>query len=218
MVRVTGDVVRQAQAAFLTSFRAHGGPLPADLGKYFPAQPEPGTLPLQLAQVVPGGYVAATQATRDLIDGAQHRLDIENPYLTDADIVQRLIAAAKRGVKVRVVVSKASNNQYVDAAFSHHYRELIDAGIEVWAYPGAVTHDKVLVADDRVSFGTLNMDAWSLYRDFEVTMIVQDPATVELFESRLFGPDIARSSPAQPPTTLLGRAKGWFWDQFAYFL
>ena len=31
MVRVTGDVVRQAQAAFLTSFRGHGGPLPADL-------------------------------------------------------------------------------------------------------------------------------------------------------------------------------------------
>ena len=28
MVRVTGDVVRQAQAAFLTSFRGHGGPLP----------------------------------------------------------------------------------------------------------------------------------------------------------------------------------------------
>ena len=31
MVRVTGDVVRQAQAAFLTSFHGHGGPLPADL-------------------------------------------------------------------------------------------------------------------------------------------------------------------------------------------
>src|SRR6185437_17146895 len=36
MVRVTGDVVRQAQAAFLTSFRGHGGPLPDDLSRYFP--------------------------------------------------------------------------------------------------------------------------------------------------------------------------------------
>ena len=33
MVRVTGDVVRQAQAAFLTSFRAYGGPLPSDLSR-----------------------------------------------------------------------------------------------------------------------------------------------------------------------------------------
>ena len=36
MVRVTGDVVRQAQAAFLTSFRGHGGPLPADLSRLLP--------------------------------------------------------------------------------------------------------------------------------------------------------------------------------------
>ena len=36
MVRVTGDVVRQAQAAFLTSFRGHGGPLPDDLAAVLP--------------------------------------------------------------------------------------------------------------------------------------------------------------------------------------
>ena len=42
MVRVTGNVVRQAQALFLMSFRGHGGPLPADLSKYFPAQPDAG--------------------------------------------------------------------------------------------------------------------------------------------------------------------------------
>ena len=42
MVRVTGEVVRQAQAAFLTSFRGHGGPLPDDLARYFPEPAEPG--------------------------------------------------------------------------------------------------------------------------------------------------------------------------------
>ena len=42
MVRVTGDVVRQAQAAFLTSFRGHGGPLPADLSRATsPSRPTP---------------------------------------------------------------------------------------------------------------------------------------------------------------------------------
>ena len=41
MVRVTGNVVRQAQALFLMSFRGHGGPLPSDLSSYFPAQPRP---------------------------------------------------------------------------------------------------------------------------------------------------------------------------------
>jgi cardiolipin synthase len=82
MVRVTGDVVRQAQAAFLTSFRGHGGPLPADLGPYFPEPAEPGSTPAALAQVIPGGHVAASQAIREQIDGARERLYVMNPYLT----------------------------------------------------------------------------------------------------------------------------------------
>ena len=49
-------------------------------------------------------------------------------------------------------------------------------------------------------------------------MIVLNPATVDMFEARVFGPDIAHSAPAQPPTAVLDRAKAWFWDQLAYFL
>jgi len=45
MVRVTGDVVRQAQAAFLASFRAHGASLPVDLSRYFPEPADPGSTP-----------------------------------------------------------------------------------------------------------------------------------------------------------------------------
>ena len=56
MARVTGNVVRQAQALFLMSFRGHGGPLPRDLSKYFPAQPTAGTVPVALLQVAPGGF------------------------------------------------------------------------------------------------------------------------------------------------------------------
>jgi phosphatidylserine/phosphatidylglycerophosphate/cardiolipin synthase-like enzyme len=218
MARVTGDVVRQAQAVFLTAFRAYGGPVPDDLAPYFPAQPESGTLPTALVQVVPGGYVSATQATRELIDKATTRLDLMNPYLTDADMLQRLIAAAKRGVHVRVVVSETSNNKYAEAALSHHYRDLIDAGVEVWEYPGAVVHAKIVVADDTVQFGTLNLDAWALYRDFELGMVVEDSATAELFESRVFAPDIARSQPGQPPSGVWDRSTAWLWDKLTYFL
>jgi cardiolipin synthase len=218
MARVTGDVVRQAQAVFLTAFRAYGGPVPDDLSPYFPAQPEAGVLPTAIVQVVPGGYVSATQATRELIDDATTRIDVMNPYLTDADIIQRLIAAARRGVHVRVVVSETSNNKYAEAGLSHHYRDLIDAGVEVWEYPDAVVHAKLVVADDTVQFGTVNLDAWALYRDFEFGMIVTDAATAEKFESRVFAPDIAISSPGQPPTGVWDRSTAWLWDKVSYFL
>ena len=115
MARVTGNVVRQAQALFLMGFAAHGGPLPADLSKFFPEQPEPGTIPIALLQTVPGGFVSATQAIRELIDHARTRLDIMNPYFTDEDIIQRVVAAAKRGVKVRIVVSAEVEQRSGDA-------------------------------------------------------------------------------------------------------
>jgi cardiolipin synthase len=218
MVRVTGNVVRQAQALFLMSFRAHGGPLPQNLSKYFPAQSDRGTIPIALLQTVPGGFVSADQAIRSLIDHARTRLDIMNPYLTDADMIQRVIAAAKRGVKVRIVVSEKSNNAPAEAALKYHYSDLIHAGAQIWEYPGAVVHAKVVVADNTVVFGTVNFDAWSLYRNFEVSMMARSAATASLFEERLFNPDIARSHPGTPPSGIENWVKDWLWNQLAYFL
>jgi cardiolipin synthase len=218
MVRVTGNVVRQAQALFLMSFRGHGGSLPADLSTYFPVQPQPGTTPIALLQVVPGGFMSATQAIRNLIDHARTRLDIMNPYFTDADMVQRVIAAARRGVAVRVVVSEKSNNAPATAALKHHYDDLIHAGVAIWEYPGAVVHAKLVVADDTVVFGTVNFDAWALYRNYEVAMTARSPAAAALLEERVFGPDIARSHRGKPPGGAAAWVEDWFWDKLAYFL
>ena len=218
MTRVTGNVVRQAQAFFLMSFRGHGGPLPHDLSKYFPTEQTPGTVPIALLQVAPGGFQSATQAIRALIDHARTRLDIMNPYFTDADMVQRVIAAAKRGVKVRIVVSEKSNNPQATAALKSHYRPLLDAGAQIWEYPGAVVHAKIVVADNTVVFGTVNFDAWALYRNYEVAMMARSAAAATLFEERVFGPDIARSHPGKAPTGLRSRLNAWVWDKLAYFL
>jgi cardiolipin synthase len=218
MVRVTGNVVRQAQALFLMSFRAHHGPLPTDLSPYFPKQPDPGKIPVAILQTVPGGFVSADQAIRDLIDHARTRLDIMNPYFTDADLVQRVIAAAKRGVKVRIVVSQTSNNAQATAALKYHYSDLIHAGVQIWEYPGAVVHAKLIVADDTSVFGTVNFDAWALYRNFEVAMMARSAEVANLFEERVFGPDIAKSTAGTPPSGLGDRFKDWLWDRLAYFL
>ena len=218
MVRVTGDVVRQAQAAFLTSFHGHGGPLPQDLSPHFPEPAEAGTTPVALAQVIPGGFVAASQAIRDQIGRARERLDVMNPYLTDRDMVERIVAAARRGVKVRVVVSQISNNAQATAALKHHYPELREAGAEVWELPGTVVHAKVVVADDVVSFGTVNLDAWALYRNSEIMMIAKSPEAAALFEERLFEPDIARSQRGEPLTGTRERLESWLCDKLSFVL
>jgi cardiolipin synthase len=218
MVRVTGDVVRQAQAAFLTSFRGHGGPLPADLSAFFPEPADAGSTPIALAQVIPGGFVAASQALREQIDGARDRLDLMNPYVTDRDMIERILSAARRGVNVRVVVSEMSNNRQATAALEHRYGDLLGAGVEVWELPDTVVHAKVVVADDVVSFGTVNLDAWALYRNSEIMMIARSPEAAALLEERLFEPDIARSKPGRPRTSTSERFQSWLWDKLSSFL
>ena len=209
MVRVTGDVVRQAQAAFLTSFRGRGGALPADLSHLFPEPEDAGSTPIALAQVLTGGFVAASQATLEQIDGARERLDVMNPYLTDGDAIEAIAAAARRGVRARVVVSERSNNHLATAALKHRYGDLIEAGVELWEMPDTVVHAKVVVADDVVSFGTVNLDAWALYRNSELMMIARSAELAAQFEERLFEPDIARAKPGRPPAGTRARAESW---------
>jgi cardiolipin synthase len=218
MVRVTGDVVGQTQAAFLAAFGRRGGPLPDDLAHLFPEQADPGTAAVALAEVLPGGLVAASQAIREQIDSARERLDIANPYLTDRDVIGHILAAAARGVKVRVLVSKISNNAQAGAALRHRYAELAGAGVEVWELPGTVVHAKVVVADDVVSFGTVNLDAWALYRNSEIMMIAKSEEAAALFEERLFEPDLARANRAEPPAGTRERLQCWVSDKLTFFL
>jgi cardiolipin synthase len=218
MVQVTGNIVRQSQAVFLTAFASHGASLPSDLSRYFPDQPDPGTIPIALLQVVPGGFSSGPQAVREMIDNAEQRLDIMNPYLTDVDMIKRITNAAERGVRVRVVVSAESNNGFATAVAKHHYGRMLEAGVEVWEYPDAVVHAKLVVADDMVQFGTLNFDAWALYRDFELSMLVESAELAALFEERIFGPDIARSVPAEPLSGVRDTTIAWIADKLGYFI
>ena len=168
--------------------------------------------------MIPGGFVAASQAVREQIDQARERLDVMNPYLTDHDTIEQLLAAARRGVKVRLVVSENSNNHAATAALKHRYADLDAAAIEVWEVPNTVVHAKVVIADDVVSFGTLNHDAWALYRNSELLMIAKSPQAAELLRERLFEPDIARSKRGTAPSRTRERLTSWLGDKLTYYL
>jgi len=219
-VRVQGDVVRQMQAVFLTSFRAYGGDLPTGddaLAAYFPAPNDPGTISVTLLQNIPGGYVPATQASREAIENATTTLDIMNPYFTDHGMLDRIVAAAKRGVKARLVVSAESNNVPADAALQYQYDRLLAAGVEIWEYPGTM-HAKVTVADDVAIVGTLNYDAWAMYRNLEMVLLIEDATIAQQIRTQYVDVDIARSGPPDLADGWEERVKAWIWDKLTYFI
>ena len=86
-------------------------------------------------------------------------------------------------------------------ALEHHLQDLQDAGVSVYQHP-VLPHAKVILADDRVLVGSTNLDAWALYRNWETSLIFDSPQVAAMFESQLFDPDVAVSSPATPPTGL----------------
>ena len=141
----------------------------------------------------PRGWLPLTDAAIELIRTAERRLDIMNYYIGDSGVIREIIAAARRGVRVRLVIAdQAHANVVTYGAFKHHYDELLAAGVEIWEYP-AVVHAKVIVSDDRALIGTLNLDAFALYRNPEMGLRFDDQVVADRFVSTLFEPDIAMS-------------------------
>jgi cardiolipin synthase len=211
-VRITGDAVAQLQLVFLLDFRFHGGPLPRALEGYFPAPADPGSIPTTFVTNVPGeDHIAVSDAIWDLIDHAQARLDIIDPYVADTATINRIISASQRGVKVRFIVPAQSNAPPAQWALEHHFEDLQKAGVAVYLHP-ILPHAKVVVADDRVLVGSTNLDSWALYRNWETSLVFDSAQVAAIFESQLFDPDVARSTLATPAT---GVRRLW---NFAFFL
>ena len=200
MVRVTGPVVGQLQSLFIAAYCYQGGRLPHSeegLDHLFP-DPDPGPMAARTTVLdnVPGeGHHPISDAIEQSLEDATERIDIVNPYISNRAILVRLLAAAERGVKVRIVAPGKPTPPYPAAAFRHHYGRLLDAGVEILLHP-QMAHAKVLRIDHRVFIGGCNLDDLSLFRNNELDLLFEDEAVAGLVEAEVFEPLIAMSVPA----------------------
>ena len=117
----------------------------------------------------------------------------------------RLLAAAERGVAVRIVAPGKPTPPYPAAAFRHHYGRLLDAGVTILLHPH-MAHAKVLRIDHRVFIGGCNLDDLSLFRNNELDLLFEDDAVAQLVEDEIFAPLVAMSVPATAATGARERA------------
>jgi cardiolipin synthase len=79
-----------------------------------------------------------------------------------------LTLAARRNVAVDLVVPARSNHHMADLARHRALRELAGAGARVWLVPQMI-HAKAIVVDGELAVaGSANLDARSLFLNFEV--------------------------------------------------
>lgn len=207
-VRVEGPVVQQLQLTFLASFRRQGGAYsPAELPALFPTLPAASDAVPAIALHNAPDARPLSAAILHLIDSATHSLEIVNPYLSDHVVIQRLRAAAQRGVRVRLLVPARSNNHTSEAARLHYQPAMLADGIEIWGHP-AMVHAKALVRDGHdVLAGTCNLEVWSLRRFYELNLRIDSPDLARQFSERLFEPDFAISERQGPPAGALQRVQ-----------
>jgi cardiolipin synthase len=218
-IRFTGPVTQQLQAIFLASFAYHGGNVsPEEVDASFRPVDGAGEHPVTPIMNWPRGWLPLTEAAGGLIRNATERLDIMNYYIGDDALIGEIEAAARRGVRVRLVIADEGHaNAVTYGAFRHHYDELLDAGVEIWEYP-AVVHAKVIVSDDRSLLGTLNLDAWALYRNPEMGLLFESAAVADQFRTVLFEPDIAASRPGTRALGAFNRARNRVYARANYVL
>ena len=125
------------------------------------------------------------------IDGATKTLDVEEEEFSDTAVVNAIVARAKAGVKVRVVVEDPSD-------YSSEIAEVKAAGGSVVGYSsttGFYIHAKVMVADyglatANVEVGSMNDTSNSLENNRELGIILADSGVESTVETA-FASDFA---------------------------
>jgi len=100
---------------------------------------------------------------------------ISTPYFApDPPLIGALVAAARRGVDVRIIFPRRNDSRVVAAISRACYPILADAGVRIFEYCGGLLHAKTMVVDDALAvIGSSNMDRRSLDLNFENNVLFE---------------------------------------------
>jgi cardiolipin synthase len=193
--RVEGPVVLQMQAAFIenwievTGRVLHGTEYFLELGRA-------GEQAAQFIVTSPGGGSESMQLMYLMsIAAATKSIQLSAAYFVPDDVeIRTLVAAAKRGVRVQLIVpGKATDSPLVRRASRSTWGKLLEAGVEFYEYEPTFFHCKVMIVDDLwVSVGSTNFDSRSFSVNDEANLNVYD-REFALAQARIFEGDLKRS-------------------------
>jgi cardiolipin synthase len=187
-----GPAVAQMQAVFMDNWvKATGKVLHGP--DYFPAIEPAGEGLAQVFSSSPSGGSESMQMMYLLsITAAERSIELSSSYFVPDELALRaLVAARKRGVKVRIITPGPHiDAETVQKASRALWGPLLAAGAEIYEYQPTMFHCKVLVVDEfLVSAGSTNFDNRSFRLNDEANLNIYDAAfareQVAIFEDDL---------------------------------
>lgn len=194
---VEGPVVSQMQSVFLDNWiKVSGDALHGPA--YFPRLPAAGTYRSQMFSGSPTGGSASMELMYLLsITAATKSIDLSAAYFVPDELSRKaLLAALKRGVRLRVIVpGQHIDSETVRLASKAEWGELLAAGAEISEFAPTMFHCKVMIVDELlVSLGSTNFDNRSMRLNDEATLNVLDADFAKAQEAAFEG-DLKRSVP-----------------------
>jgi cardiolipin synthase len=178
-VRFEGPAVRQLEAAFAAAWVEATGVL--FTGRVTLTAYENGVEAAGLLYACPTlGSTAAERFFALSIAGARKTLYITNSYFApDRNFIELLVAAARRGVDVRILTGGPRTDVQVTRLAAHaSYDALLEAGVRLYEWQPSTLHAKTFVIDGEwVTIGSMNFDNRSLVLNHEATLMVRDRTT-----------------------------------------
>ena len=193
--QVEGPVVAQMQAVFLDNWIKVSGEV-LHGAAYFPPLVATGSGLAQMFSSSPSGGSESMQLMYLLsITAASRSIDLSAAYFVPDELASNaLVAAMKRGVKLRIVVPGSHiDSETVRSASRARWGPLLAAGALIAEYQPTMYHCKVMVVDRLlVSVGSTNFDNRSFRLNDEATLNVLD-SEFATQQTQIFNDDLKRS-------------------------
>jgi cardiolipin synthase len=127
------------------------------------------------------------RAYRKALAGAHHEVTLASAYFFPGLRLRRaLVMAARRGVRVRLLLQGQYEYFVPYRASRQLYGQLLAAGVEIYEYHASVLHAKVAVVDGRwATVGSSNLDPFSLLLAREANVVVRDAAFAQALHNDL---------------------------------
>jgi phosphatidylserine/phosphatidylglycerophosphate/cardiolipin synthase-like enzyme len=137
------------------------------------------------------------------IDTAEDELIIQHPKFVDATIVERIAAARKRGVKVRLLCGGKHGISDWDVLDTFASLRLLDRfGVKVRRQKHLKLHAKLLIVDgERALVGSMNIDRSAFDLRRELGVVVHDKSIIKAL-TRVFERDWKEAKPYDAPDPL----------------
>ncbi len=154
-------------------------------------EPPPATQePMRAAFVVRDNLRQRRAIERSYVEAirrAQTAVDIAVPYFYPGRVFRRALRqAAKRGVRVRLLLQGKVDYRIAAMAAQALYQPLVAAGVRIHEYTPAFLHAKVAVVDESwATVGSSNIDPLSLLLNLEANVVVRDADFARALRERL---------------------------------